>query len=791
MSFPLCSPAVFRSLIMVVVFCAAVGLGTSLLVRDHDVIRFFMAQPKLNGTIIGLAVLALAVCVWEVLRNLVQASRMDSLARTLTRGRNGSDLDPTDAVEKMGRGLVKRRCMRVLDVAGRSPGQVQASATALSDADAESEEERGALVRYIIVVLIFLGLIGTFWGLLLTVSGVKGVLASLDSATADDTAGFILKLKDSLDGLLGGMATAFSTSLFGLSCSVILGFVDLQTRKARSRLLGDLDRFVIAFLMPTDGVREDPVVQGIQVVLEHHAGRLARIFDRQVSADEQVVRLLEELKSHMEAVHEKQAELITDAGGTINRGLQEVSELVRAQSATGEALPEIKGVLEKIDSGATLARRDDRKLQEHILHTVQELVKLEALAAESVPGTLHSVRGLLERSHESLTTHHQEHLDASEKTLEFFKELIRLQSGVNAVLPTAVKEIKAASDKAHESSLQTRREATVAAEHLRQNLQELVKLHTLTNSALPASLAALKETLEEAHEATLRTLHDSQELVRQQIALLTELGRLQTSANDALPAAVEEIRHMAESIHEREHMVGVQGIQTLQQIQEHLVDMIHLQDSANTTLPASLTEIRDHLEKALESGAQTRKEDQQTFTHVRASLKEFIRVQAAIHESVPAAAAQIREFLVKAHSEDAETQRKSNESTDQIQQQLEELVRLHAASNEQLPAAVAAIGRVAENLQERDSAARKETVQLASQIRDSLVNRLADLERRMERLANEMQHSRDSADDMSKALIERLGLTNKTLSIGFADLISTMDVHRGSPMRKKDLKTEN
>jgi hypothetical protein len=106
-------------------------------------------------------------------------------------------------------------------------------------------------VRYTVGVMVFLGLIGTFWGVLITVSGVQKVLEALEPARIEDPVAFLSHLKGSMGGLLGGLSTAFSTSLFGLGGSVILGFVEMQTRKARSLLLSELDRFVVGILVPS------------------------------------------------------------------------------------------------------------------------------------------------------------------------------------------------------------------------------------------------------------------------------------------------------------------------------------------------------------------------------------------------------------------------------------------------------------------------------------------------------------------------------------------------------------
>ena len=88
--------------------------------------------------------------------------------------------------------------------------------------------------------LIFLGLLGTFYGLLQTVTSVSQIIQGLD-VTQGDTATLFTNLKDGLTAPLGGMGTAFSASLLGLSGSLILGFLDLQTSQAQNAFFTDLE----------------------------------------------------------------------------------------------------------------------------------------------------------------------------------------------------------------------------------------------------------------------------------------------------------------------------------------------------------------------------------------------------------------------------------------------------------------------------------------------------------------------------------------------------------------------
>ena len=97
--------------------------------------------------------------------------------------------------------------------------------------------------RYLIGLLVFLGLLGTFWGLLGTIGSINTVIQSLDVGTGS-TRDVLGALKTGLSAPLVGMGTAFSTSLFGLSGSLILGFLDLQAGRAQNRFYTELENWL-------------------------------------------------------------------------------------------------------------------------------------------------------------------------------------------------------------------------------------------------------------------------------------------------------------------------------------------------------------------------------------------------------------------------------------------------------------------------------------------------------------------------------------------------------------------
>ncbi len=114
--------------------------------------------------------------------------------------------------------------------------------TVLEGIRAHLEESR-EISRYMIGLLIFLGLLGTFWGLLGTISSVGQVIGGLNVGTSDFV-GTFESLKAGLQKPLLGMGTAFSSSLFGLGGSLVLGFLDIQASHAQNRFFNDMEEWL-------------------------------------------------------------------------------------------------------------------------------------------------------------------------------------------------------------------------------------------------------------------------------------------------------------------------------------------------------------------------------------------------------------------------------------------------------------------------------------------------------------------------------------------------------------------
>ena len=148
------------------------------------------------------------------------------------------------------------------------------SMRSILDSIANRLDESRDISRYLIGLLIFLGLLGTFWGLLATISSVSDVIKEM-SAEGDDSLLLFENLKIGLQQPLSGMGIAFSSSLFGLAGSLILGFLDLQAGHAQRRFFNELEEWLseITHLssgsLPGDG--ETPVPVYVQALLEQTA----------------------------------------------------------------------------------------------------------------------------------------------------------------------------------------------------------------------------------------------------------------------------------------------------------------------------------------------------------------------------------------------------------------------------------------------------------------------------------------------------------------------------------------
>jgi hypothetical protein len=237
-------PAVF--LLRMLLFLAAVAVVAALL--RTALLTAFNNNPPLNGLI--LAVLAVGI-FW----NLRQAMRLSPEVRWLDAFRRGRSVPgDTRALRLLApmAAMLAARAARGRDASERITLSSQAMRAVLDTLASRLDEGR-ELSRYMVGLLIFLGLLGTFWGLLLTVTSVGDVIGGMTAGNGDINAMFE-QLKVGLARPLHGMGTAFSSSMLGLAGALVLGFLDLTAGQAQNRFYNELEEWLAGITRLASGV---------------------------------------------------------------------------------------------------------------------------------------------------------------------------------------------------------------------------------------------------------------------------------------------------------------------------------------------------------------------------------------------------------------------------------------------------------------------------------------------------------------------------------------------------------
>ena len=219
----LSSPRIF--LFRMLVFVALFGVVVFLLHKQIEIA--FMANPALNALIILVLAIGVVLAFRQVLRLYPEIGWVNRFRRAdpgLAVKRPPVLLAPMAAIlgSRMGRMAISAQMLR---------GILNSIATRL--------DEARDISRYMTGLLVFLGLLGTFWGLIQTVGSVGGVIQGLKAT--GDAASMFNALREGLAAPLSGMGISFSSSLFGLAGSLVLGFLDLQSSQAQNRFYTELE----------------------------------------------------------------------------------------------------------------------------------------------------------------------------------------------------------------------------------------------------------------------------------------------------------------------------------------------------------------------------------------------------------------------------------------------------------------------------------------------------------------------------------------------------------------------
>jgi hypothetical protein len=219
----LSSPRIF--LVRMLVFLILCSL--IVVVLHKQIWAAFLANPGLNAVIIGVLLVGIVLAFRQVIRLYPEVAWVNSFRIAdpgLAVDRPPKLLAPMAAIlgDRVGRMAMSSQLMR---------GILDSIATRL--------DEARDISRYMTGLLVFLGLLGTFWGLIETVGSVGRVIQGL--SLGGDAGSMLDALKEGLAAPLSGMGISFSSSLFGLAGSLVLGFLDLQSSQAQNRFYIDLE----------------------------------------------------------------------------------------------------------------------------------------------------------------------------------------------------------------------------------------------------------------------------------------------------------------------------------------------------------------------------------------------------------------------------------------------------------------------------------------------------------------------------------------------------------------------
>jgi hypothetical protein len=221
--FKLSSPRIF--LVRMLVFLILCALIVVVLYKQIWVA--FLANPWLNALIIGVLFIGIALAFRQVINLFPEVNWVNSFRLA----------DPGLRVERPPV-LLAPMAVLLRDRVGRMAISAQMMRSILDSIATRLDEARD-MARYMTGLLVFLGLLGTFWGLIETVGSVGNVINTLKPG--GDAGDLFDALKEGLAAPLSGMGISFSSSLFGLAGSLVLGFLDLQTSQAQNRFYTDLE----------------------------------------------------------------------------------------------------------------------------------------------------------------------------------------------------------------------------------------------------------------------------------------------------------------------------------------------------------------------------------------------------------------------------------------------------------------------------------------------------------------------------------------------------------------------
>lgn len=368
---PQFSPPIRQALIMVIVLLLAVAGAVFLYPALSPV---FLANPYLNGFIAGVFVLGVLACFWQVLQLFSSVSWIEGFA-----------------LDRPGHEFVHAPRLLASLAALLSDSRARRSLTSTStrsilDSVATRLDEARDVTRYIISLLIFLGLLGTFYGLATVVPAVVDTIRSLAPQEGQSSLEVFDRLMTGLEGQLGGMGTAFASSLLGLAGSLVVGMLELFAGHGQNRFYMELEEWLSSITRISfssgdgEGGFDGSAIVGL---MEQTAHQIESMRELVMRGEEQRMRTDSRLGSLTEAVSTLAKNLnATPRGGGPALGSELLERIAQGQDRIADLQARIVDGQQQLasalgqggDGGPDAETRTRlRNIDDHLLRVLEEM----------------------------------------------------------------------------------------------------------------------------------------------------------------------------------------------------------------------------------------------------------------------------------------------------------------------------------------------------------------------------------------------------------------------------------
>ncbi|MEH6673607.1 MULTISPECIES: biopolymer transporter ExbB [unclassified Sulfitobacter] len=330
-----------RQITLMLIALALTGIGAFLALPS--VLPIFAANPYLNGVIIFVFFIGVIACFYQVLQLIGSVRWIENFA---------SDEPNADAVAPQLlaplASLLRTRGARM---------QVNATSTrSILDSVATRIDEAREITRYIVNMLIFLGLLGTFYGLATTVPAVVETIRSLAPQEGDGSTDMFARLMTGLESQLGGMGVAFGSSLLGLAGSLVVGLLELFAGHGQNRFYQELEDWLssitrVGFSSGEDGASEQAAVAGVLDHMAEQMDSLRQLIGQSTESQTVLNREIGALATTMEELSARAAQTDTAAESLdrIAKGQERMVAVLEGQGDHERADAESRMRLRSID----------------------------------------------------------------------------------------------------------------------------------------------------------------------------------------------------------------------------------------------------------------------------------------------------------------------------------------------------------------------------------------------------------------------------------------------------------